>query len=51
MSNGRRETNDWKDLTIDEKNVRQEIPNKKGELDLENGHGSTLEKRKARYGY
>lgn len=51
MSNGRRQNNDWKDLTIDEKNVRQEIPNKKGELDLKNGHGKTLKERKARYGY
>lgn len=54
MSNGRRENNDWKDIVIGEDSVRQEIPNKKGELvapGTPNGHGTTLRKRKSDYGY
>lgn len=53
MSNGRRETNDWKDLIIDDKNVRQAIPNKKGLFDRDSGgkHGKWLSERKADYGY
>lgn len=53
MSNGRRENNAWKELVIgdDPNNVRQEIPNKRGEFDLSKGHGKTLQQRKADYGY
>lgn len=53
MSNGRRETNDWKDLIIDDGNVRQAIPNKKGLFDRDSGgkNGKWLSERKADYGY
>ena len=53
MSNGRRETNAWKDLVIDEKNVRQAIPNKAGifNRDTNGTNGKWLRERKADYGY
>lgn len=37
MSNGRRENNSWKDLVINEENVRQAIPNKKGVFNRDQG--------------
>jgi len=64
MANGRRNTNNWRDMIIgdDPNSVREEIPNKgswnteenrwnEGVFDAVKGHGTTLEKRKARYGY
>lgn len=53
MSNGRRENNDWKDLIINEENVRQAIPNKKGVFNRDKGgnNGKWLKERKADYGY
>jgi hypothetical protein len=64
MANGRRNTDDWRDMIIgdDPTSVREEIPNKgswnteenrwnEGEFDAVKKHGTTLESRKARYGY
>ena len=53
MSNGRRQNNDWKHIVINEENVRQAIPNKKGVFNRDQGgkNGKWLKEVKADYGY
>jgi len=53
MSNGRRQSNAWKDIVINDETVREAIPNKMGVFNRDNGgeNGKWLEEVKADYGY
>lgn len=52
LGNGRMQNDDWKSIVIGP-DIRQEIPNKKGVFNRNEGgeNGSFLKERKARYGY